>query len=62
MYYYKIRISNRNSIRNSIRNKIHLFGDLISGIIDKILISETKLDPTFPNAQFKIPDFSPPIV
>ena len=45
---------------NSIRNKLGLFADLIRGKIDIILISETKLDCTFPKPQFKITGYSPP--
>ena len=37
---------------NSVRNKIHLLADLIKDKIDIMLISETKLDCTFPKSQF----------
>ena len=37
---------------NSVRNKIHLLADIINGRVDILLISETKLDCTFPKPQF----------
>ena len=45
---------------NSIPNKIELVSDLIQDRIDIFLISETKIDKSFPNAQFEINGFSPP--
>lgn len=45
---------------NSIRNKFEPLVDLIKGKLDIILISETKIDDTFPNAQFEIHGYSPP--
>ena len=42
---------------NSIRNKFDLFMDLVKDKIDVILISENKLDSTFPKTQFKIDGF-----
>ena len=39
---------------NSIRNKFDMVSDL-SGKIDIFLISETKIDSTFPTSQSKIP-------
>ena len=45
---------------NSIRNKFDMVSDLISGKIDIFLISETKIDSTFPTSQFKIPGYSSP--
>ena len=45
---------------NSIRNKLDLLTNQISGNIDVLVISETKLDASFPIDQFKIPDFSTP--
>ena len=62
----KLRVNNVDKIIvghiniNSIRNKIHLFADLIQDKIDIIVISETKLDCTFPKPQFKIPGYSLP--
>ena len=43
---------------NSIRNKIHLLADIIRGRVDILLISETKLDSTFPKLQFCLHGFS----
>ena len=43
---------------NSSRNKFDMVSDLISGKIDIFLISETKIDSTFPTSQFKIPGYS----
>ena len=45
---------------NSIRNKIDTLADMITGKIDILLISETKLDNSFPTGQFLIPGFSTP--
>ena len=45
---------------NSIRNKIHLLSDMISGKVDIFLISESKLDDTFPKSQFLLEGYSEP--
>ena len=45
---------------NSIRNKIHLLADMIRGRVDILLISETKLDSTFPRPQFFLQGYSEP--
>ena len=45
---------------NSIRNKIGLLGDLIHEKVDILLVSETKLDQSFPPAQFYLKGFSQP--
>ena len=37
---------------NSIRNKFELLSYLIGGKVDILLISETKIDSTFPTSQF----------
>ena len=42
---------------NSIRNKFESLKDLIGESIEILLISETKLDATFPEGQFKINGF-----
>ena len=61
-----LRLKNNNRIIfahlniNSIRNKFHKITDLIKGRIDIFLISETKIDNTFPTSQFRIPGFSSP--
>ena len=46
---------------NSVRNKIHLLSDLIKDKVDIMLISETKLDCTFPKSQFILDGYSPPL-
>ena len=45
---------------NSIRNKIHLLADMIKDRVDILLISETKLDSSFPRPQFFIQGYSEP--
>ena len=54
----KIIISHLNI--NSIRNKFDHLVDLIMGNIDILLISETKIDDSFPSNQFHIKGFSLP--
>ena len=46
---------------NSIRNKIHILADLIRGRVDILLVSETKLDDSFPRPQFFLQGYSEPI-
>ena len=46
---------------NSIRNKIDMLADLIRGRLDVLLISETKLDITFPMPQFFLQGYSEPL-
>ena len=61
-----LRLKNNNRIIfghiniNSIRNKFDMISDLVKGSIDILLISETKIDDTFPTSQFSIPGFSSP--
>ena len=43
---------------NSIRNKFDLLVDQIKENVDIMVISETKLDESFPNGQFKIPGYA----
>ena len=45
---------------NSLRNKFDFLSSLISGNIDILLITETKLDNSFPEAQFHIEGFASP--
>jgi len=45
---------------NSIRNKIHLLAELIKDKVDILLISETKIDCTFPTSQFTLQGYSTP--
>ena len=41
---------------NSVRNKIEMIAEIIKDF-DIFLITDSKLNSTFPNAQFKITDF-----
>ena len=43
---------------NAVRNKFELLSSLIGGKIDILIISETKLDATFPTNQFFIEEYS----
>ena len=45
---------------NSIRNKINILESIATKNIDILLISETKIDESFPNAQFRMNGFSEP--
>ena len=45
---------------NSIRNKFDSLINIINNNIDILMISETKLDPSFPTGQFHIHGFSEP--
>ena len=45
---------------NSIRNKFEMLCEFIHGNIDILLISETKIDDSFPTSQFMIPGFTTP--
>ena len=45
---------------NSIRNKFELLKYQITGNTDILMISETKIDDTFPHSQFFIEGFSTP--
>ena len=45
---------------NSLRNKFDLLRDIVEDNIDILLISETKLDESFPTSAFILPGFSPP--
>ena len=45
---------------NSTRNKFELFNNQIKANIDTLMISETKIDNTFPHIQFFIEGFSTP--
>ena len=54
-----------NSLRdklniNSLRNTFDSLVDQIKGNVDILVISETKLDESFPVGQFKIPGFATP--
>ena len=43
---------------NSLRNKFDILTNQIEGNVDVMVISETKLDDSFPEIQFKIPGYS----
>ena len=43
---------------NSLRNKFDILIDQITGKVDVMVISDTKLDDSFPESQFKIPGYS----
>ena len=45
---------------NSLRNKFHDLVELIDGNIDIMVLTETKLDNTFPEKQFLIPGYKKP--
>ena len=45
---------------NSIRNKLDQLIDLIKGIIDVLMVSESKTDDSFPNSQFFLDEYSNP--
>jgi exonuclease III len=45
---------------NSLRNKKDLLSEQIKGNVDILLLSETKLDKSFPETQFLIEGFTPP--
>ena len=45
---------------NSIRNKFDNLSDIIRGKVNIMLISETKIDDSFPQGQFVIDGFSTP--
>ena len=61
-----IRINNKNRLIigqlniNSLRNKFEQLSIMINGNIDIFMISETKLDETFPAAQFYFKVFAIP--
>ena len=62
----KIRINNLNNVAighiniNSIRNKFDMLSSMAKDIIDILMVSETKLDSSFPQAQFRIEGYAPP--
>ena len=45
---------------NSVRKKFHLLVDIIKNNVDILMISETKLDSSFPKGQFQIHGYSEP--
>ena len=61
-----IRISNMNKLIfgylyiNSLKNKFDLLSEQVKGSIDILMVSETKLDDSFPKDQFLIEGFHSP--
>ena len=61
-----LRLSNVNRVIignlniNSLTNKFDQLREIVLKYIDILVITETKLDDTFPNAQFLVPGFSKP--
>ena len=66
IYLKSIRIRNLNKIVighlniNSLRNKFDFLVTQVKGYIDILMISETKLDESFPIGQFLIDGYSVP--
>ena len=62
----KLRTKNLNRVIisqiniNSIRNKIELLSEAVLGNIDILMVSETKIDMSFPTSQFVIQGFAAP--
>ena len=62
----KIRINNVNRAAighitiNSIRNKFDMLSSMVKDNINILMVSETKLDSSFPQAQFRIEGYAPP--
>ena len=56
----KIQINNVNRVVighitiTSIRNKFDMLSSMVKSNIDNLIVSETRLDSTFPQAQFRI--------
>ena len=46
---------------NSLRNKFDCLDQQITGNVDVFMVSETKLDNSFPVGQFLIDGYGPPI-
>ena len=61
-----IRIENLNNVIigqlniNSLRNKFYALKTIIQGNIDVLILTETKIDNTFPQSQFYIPGYKVP--
>ena len=62
----KIKLKNMNCITiaqiniNSLRNKFSFLAEAVRGNIDILLVTETKLDSSFPNAQFQMHVYTTP--
>ena len=61
-----VRLKNLNRIVlahlnfNSLRNNFDALVEQVSGNVDVLVLSETKIDESFPEGQFKIPGFCTP--
>ena len=61
-----LRLKNLNKVIichiniNSLRNKFELLTEMVRDKVDLLMISETKLDSSFPNAQFYMKSYSKP--
>ena len=61
-----IRITNLNRIVishisiNVIRNKFELLAEAVMGNVDILMVTETKIDKSFPTSQFIVPSFTSP--
>ena len=57
---HQLRLSNVNKVIighlniNSLRNKFEMIMDILNGVIDILVVSETKLDDSFPFSQICI--------
>ena len=45
---------------NSIRSKFNILSSMVKDNIDILMVSETKLDSSVPQAQFRIEGYAPP--
>ena len=57
-YWNRLIIGSLNI--NSIRNKFDMLSDIMNNKLDILIVLETKLDSSFPDAQFKITGFTGP--
>ena len=61
-----LRLKNTNKVIighiniNSLRNKFELLTEMVRDKVDLLIISKTKLDSSFPNAQFYLKSYSEP--
>ena len=61
-----LRLKNSNKVIighiniNSLRNKLELLTEMVRDKVDLLILSETKLDSSFPNAQFYMKSYSKP--
>ena len=55
------RLINGHLNINSLRNKFEMLREIVQDKLDIFLVSETKVDPSFPSSQFAIKGFSVPL-